>query len=102
MKVIWSKKADDELQRIEKYISIKFGNSSLRSYIQEVDKTSDILAETPEYGKIDSLFSKHSKTYRSVIIHKLSKLVYYIDGETIHIAAIWDTRREPKSQASKL
>ena len=30
------------------------------------------------------------------------KLVYYIKGDSIRIAAVWDTRREPKSQANQL
>lgn len=102
MRIEWSKKAFKDLQEIENYILVKFGKRTQLAYNQEIRNHLQIFLETPEYGKIDPLFSKHSKTYRSVIIHKLSRLVYYIDGETIHIAAIWDTRREPKSQVSKL
>ena len=30
------------------------------------------------------------------------KLVYYIKGDSIRIAAVWNTRREPKSLANTL
>ena len=32
----------------------------------------------------------------------LNKIVYYIKDDTIRIAAMWDTRREPKAQARKV
>ena len=33
---------------------------------------------------------------------RLNKIVYYIKDDTIRIAAMWDTRREPKAQAKKV
>lgn len=41
------------------------------------------------------------KAYRSIIVRRLNKIVYYIDNNTLHIAAFWDTRKEPKRQARK-
>jgi len=35
--------------------------------------------------------------YRSVVVNNLNKIVYYIEGDVVHIATLWDTRREPKS-----
>ena len=40
-------------------------------------------------------------SYRSIIINGLNKLVYRIDDDIIHIVDFWDTRREPKNQASQ-
>ena len=56
----------------------------------------------PNIGSIDPLFDDRPKTYRSIIINGLSKMVYFIDDETIHIVAFWDTRREPKKQAEQV
>ena len=53
-------------------------------------------------GVIDPLFVSYRRTYRSIIINGLSKLVYFIDGEDIYIAAFWDTRQEPKAQAEQV
>ena len=39
------------------------------------------------------------QAYRSIIVRRLNKVVYYVKGDTLHIAAFWDTRREPKNQA---
>ena len=45
------------------------------------------------------MFAERPTAYRSIIINGLSKMVYYIDDEFVRIAAFWDTRREPQSQA---
>ena len=36
------------------------------------------------------------------VINKLNKIVYYFEGDTIHIADFWDTRREPQKQAQQI
>ena len=56
----------------------------------------------PELGKIDPLFAHRKQLYRSVIVRRLNKIVYYIKDDTIRIAAMWDTRREPKAQAREV
>ncbi len=56
----------------------------------------------PELGKIDPLFAHRKQLYRSIIVRRLNKIVYYIKDDTIRIAAMWDTRREPKVQARKV
>ena len=45
-----------------------------------------------------------SLQFRSLVIHEHYKLVYHYDEttETLRIAALWDTRREPHAQADNL
>ena len=33
--------------------------------------------------------------YRSLVVHKHYKLIYHIEAETIYVAALFDTRRDP-------
>lgn len=56
----------------------------------------------PELGAIDSLLAYRKQQYRSIIVRRLNKIVYYIKDDTIRIAAFWDTRREPKKQAKQV
>lgn len=54
-------------------------------------------------GAIDPLFEDFSIAYRSIVINRLSKMVYYIDNDTvIYIVAFWDCRRELKALASQV
>lgn len=60
------------------------------------------LKRSPGIGQIDPLFADRPQTYRSVIINGLNKLVYRIEGNTIHIVGFWDTRMDDDEQASNV
>ena len=102
MKVIWFIRAEQSMRQIEKYILSKFGENTRARFILELEQSIQSLSEMPEIGPIDPLLAHRSKTYRSIIVHRMSKLVYYVQDDTIHIAAFWDTRREPQSQVNRL
>ena len=102
MKIVWDPSAYKELCNIQGYILRKFGQTAQQKYTQDVENITTALLSMPQYGKIDPLFMNRKRSYRSIIIRKLSKLVYYVDGETIHIAAMWDVRKDPIIQASKV
>ena len=53
-------------------------------------------------GQIDPLFSDREKTYRSVIINGLNKLVYFVGDDILYIAAFWDTRMDDEDQAAQV
>lgn len=102
MKTIWDSEARQAMRQIAKYIQKRFGSKVRMSFVDEVRKTDKLLQINPQIGKIDPLFADRKRVYRSVIINGLSKMVYFIDSETIYIAAFWDTRREPKEQAKQV
>jgi plasmid stabilization system protein ParE len=102
MNAHWDPKAKDSLREIARYVSVKFGTKARQDFLQKVKDTEMLLRQSPNVGKIDSLFENRPETYRSVIINGLNKMVYRIDGNTIYIVAFWDTRKEPKGQASQV
>ena len=53
-------------------------------------------------GQIAPLFSDREKTYRSVIINGLNKLVYFVGDDILYIAAFWDTRMDDEDQAAQV
>ena len=102
MKVSWSKKAGDAVVQTSVYILDKFGPKASEEFLQEVQHVSDLLESNPCLGPVEPLLAQKSKPYRSVVLNHLNKIVYYIKGDNIRIAAFWDTRREPKAQADRL
>lgn len=102
MIVSWSKRAAKSAQTTATYIYKEFGNKSSRNFLSEVSHVSQLLETNPYLGQIEPLLLNKKKQYRSIVVNRLNKIVYYVKGETIHIAAVWDTRKEPKSQANKL
>jgi len=101
MTVTWDSEARKNFRHVSRYIRDKFGVKAQQRFVKEVDDLALLLIANPNLGFIDSLFDGRSKTYRSVVINGLSKLVYLVEDDTIYVVAFWDTRREPKSQASK-
>ena len=99
MKIHWHKRAAAQLHKIEEYVQRDFGERIRQEFMDEVEQATLSLADMPTMGIIDPLFAHRKQTYRSLIVRRLNKIVYYVQGDTIHIAAFWDTRREPKSQA---
>lgn len=97
MIVIWSSKAKESLKKIIGYIFLSFGEKTMEKFKKKVFQTEKTLAINPNIGPIEPLLNNYPKVYRSIVVNNLNKIVYYIKNDIIHIAAIWDTRREPKS-----
>ena len=102
MNIHWHKRAAAALQQVEAYVLEKFGEQTRQEFMEEVNQAVLALAEMPAMGKIDPLFAHRRQEYRSIIVRRLNKVVYYVKDNTIYIAAFWDTRREPKSQARQV
>ena len=99
MTILWHKRAADALHQVEEYVLCAFGEKVRFEFMNEIENAVLALADTPTIGRIDPLFAHRKKEYRSIIVRKLNKIVYYVNDDAIHIAAFWDTRREPKNQA---
>ena len=99
MRIHWHKRAYFAFHQVEEYILEKFGEQTRQEFMDEVDRAVLALAEMPTIGKLDPLFAHRRQAYRSIIVRRLNKIVYFVKDDTIHIAAFWDTRREPNAQA---
>ena len=102
MNIQWTLHAREEYLQISRYIQIKFGKASLNRFVNGVLETEDMLVSNPNIGKVEPLFQGRSKMYRSLIVRGLSKVVYCIEADTLYIVAMWDTRKDPNTQASKV
>lgn len=96
MKVKWYSGARSRWLAIGDYILQNFGARSHEKFILSTVEWIGVLKQMPQIGALEPLLSERSKSYRSIVINKQSKLIYYINGDTICIADFWDTRREPK------
>ena len=99
MKVHWDPVAMKAQRQVAAYIRREFGVKRAKRFRQDVDDTVKQLLRSPGIGQIDPLFSDRAKTYRSVIINGLNKLVYFVSDDILYIAAFWDTRMDDEDQA---
>lgn len=102
MKVDWHPRARIGREQVADYIRERFGARHVKKFRQSVDQTVRMIMRHPEIGSIDPLFVDRPRTYRSVIIDNLSKIVYFVEGDVIYIAAFWDCRRDPSTEADSV
>ena len=104
MQVTWNKKALNQLDAVMGYGRREFGERTVQRLYTRIMNYEPLLAANPRIGIAEPLLAGRKRAYRSIVVHKLFKLVYYIDEakQVIRITALWDTRREPHTQADNL
>jgi len=102
MEIIWAEEAFSAWKDTIDHIVQEFAARAAEKFYIKTEECQDHLLISPLIGKVEPLLKNRSSSYRSLVINKHSKLVYYIEDETINIVDFWDTRREPTQQAPKL
>lgn len=94
MTIHWHKRAAAQLHQVEGYVLRDFGERIRQEFMDDMEQAVLALADMPTMG-----IAHRKQEYRSIIVRRMNKVVYYVKGDTLHIVAFWDTRREPKNQA---
>ena len=104
MKVRVLPRAKEEVKRMADYANTRWNRRVGRNVLQNFRKNMALLAHQPWLGCLEPLLSDRARAYRSLVIHKHCKVVYFVDEEadTLVIADVWDTRREPKNLMQNL
>ena len=97
MRIIWSDRAFVRRQAIEDYILFSFGFAAHAEYIEAVEDWKKLVLDNPSIGKIEPLLVNMRKEYRSYVIAKLTKCIYYVENDFIVVVDWWDTRRGIKT-----
>lgn len=84
------------------YIYMQFGKQARKDFRENIGSIFELLRDNPQLGSVEPLLAGLKRTYRSIVIHRLNKLVYFVEDDIIYIVDFWDTRREPKNQAEHL
>lgn len=102
MRIRWKKRAKAEYQKHIVYCLRKFGPYTASRFQEKTDKHLCLLENFPHMGKLEPLLLERRRyEYRSLVVHKRLKLVYYIKDDIIYIANLWDTRQEPHQLAEE-
>ena len=102
MKVIVQKATARQISRVYTYGEQHFGKRAAEKTHARIVEALHLLAANPRLGVAEPLLAGRKRQYRSLVVHKLFKLVYYVKDNTLYIAALWDTRREPCAQADNV
>ena len=102
MRVIWDDDASEKLVNALEYGRDTFGERMMKKFYARILDYEKLLQSNPRMGKKEPLLEKEPEGYRSIVVHQNYKLVYYIEDENIYIVDLWDTRREPLTQADNV
>ena len=95
MRVLWSNLAADAFSEIRARIFIQFGFNAEDEYLAATEKAINRIKEFPQIGKPEYNLAADGSV-RSVVVHKKSKFIYYIEESTLYIADVWDVRQDPE------
>jgi len=95
MKVKVSERAKYNRNKIADYIFRKFGEKALLDFRKEYQRTKKLLAEDSGIGSEELNLSDNEHKYLFTVINGLSILLYRVEGDTVYVVDMWDTRQQP-------
>jgi plasmid stabilization system protein ParE len=95
MKIDWTEKAEERLDEIYAYYSVKSKKVSME-IVREIKSAVDPLIEFPQMAAIEPLLSDLPKSFRSLIVRRIYKIIVDDDRDSIKIATVWDCRQDNK------
>ena len=101
MKVIWHKQASESLRKTAAYIRKHFGLQVREDFRNEVDLVQMLLTNNPYRGAKEPLLADRTIEYRSFVINKLNKIVYYVENDTIQSPTSGTPAKNPKNKPNK-
>ena len=69
--------------------------SKISEIVRQVFEKAETLKTFPQSGQKETMLLHRKNQYRRLVI-RYFKIVYFIEGENVHIVAIFDTRQDPK------
>ncbi len=94
MKLVWSQQAKRDIQEIIDYYNQVAGIGVSRKIVQKIYEYAQCLVTNPREGQCELLLVGNPKEYRRVIVGN-HKIIYRIDGDTVYVSTVFDTRRNP-------
>ncbi len=95
MQIEISKRAQRQWLRILVYYNEMGGQRAAVKLHQKYLNKQKRLLNHPESGFPELLLSGRKICYRASIINKYYKIIYYVKGDVLRVAAFWDMRMHP-------
>ncbi len=96
--VIWSKLAEEQLQRAVLYIQNEQGSFYARLVLNQILESVDVLESHPKSGPREPLLAHRKFEYRYIVVWSY-KIVYRLVGERVTIARVFHTAQRPTKLA---
>ena len=102
MQVVWLDEAKVLLKKAISFGMLAYGEKAVIRFVDEIQKTDERLSAFPLLGKIEPSLEGLGQEYRSLVIHRNYKVIYYIDDDIVFIASFWSTQCDPENLRSEI
>jgi plasmid stabilization system protein ParE len=90
----WRKKALRSVKETASYLEVNFSLQTAYNFIESITKTIEKVSKNPKtYRKVPNTKSVHFVNF-----DKHRQMFYRLEGNTLIISAIFDTRQNPKKR----
>ena len=97
MTIVWVNDSLAHLAENVRYIKLNFGNRALSDFRKKLKKFLLLISQNPEMATKEPLLEGLDIVYRSYPIERHSRIVYYVQDDTIYIADFWNMLRSPEN-----
>lgn len=98
----WKRPARKQARIIYAWYKKEMGIRAADKFMNGILDTIDLLALNPYMGPIEPETETCKRNYRSFVEHKNHKILYYVEKNAIHIAAIWPNSKDTKEFIKQL
>ncbi|MBQ4406733.1 MAG: type II toxin-antitoxin system RelE/ParE family toxin [Bacteroidales bacterium] len=102
MKIIIHDLVKQKIRDTARFIHQEFGVVARSNFNTEINHIVKLLRNNPGLGPAERYLEGTSVLYRSIVVQRLNKIIYWVNDDVIEIVDFWDCRREPIAQAAHL
>lgn len=102
MQVVWLEEAKVLFKEAVSFGYLAFGERAVIRFVDEVQRANERLSAYPFLGKVEPALRGLGREYRSLVVHRNYKVIYYIDDDRVFIASFWSTRCNPNNLRSEI
>ena len=84
--IIWHLRARKAYFRLIYWYLFNGGPQFVKSINANMDKTIELISKSPSIGKL--IKKNNKKTYRSILTHKKTRIVYWYNKDSVHIVRL--------------
>jgi len=90
--IVWITTSQSQLRPIIGYLASEYSINTANKFMEEIDKRLQKIWKYPEIGRLSPL-----PNVRFFQIKKRYNFCYRVQGSTLYVLYIWDTKRNPRT-----
>ena len=92
--ITWTNRALATLDNVFEFYKERSENAAIK-LVNRLYNSASTLKTFPHAGVIEPLLDGFTVCFRTLVVEKHFKLIYYVEDNCVYIVEVWDTRQDP-------